>query len=153
MGRSAYLLLFVIPFYFMGCKKSQAVIDNDIIQGYISSHHLNAAVQPNGVYFVPLNAGSGIYAGSASIATVTYKGVLPNDSVFSQSTTPYTSYLSQTIPGWSEGIQLMQKSQTAMVLIPSAMGYGGTAKPASNGYAAIPANSVLIFTITLISFQ
>ena len=137
----------------MGCQKSQAVIDNDAIKAYISNNHLNAVVEANGLYFVPVSGGNGSYASSASIATVTYKGTLTNGAVFDQQSSPTTFNLSNVIQGWQEGIPLMQRGQTAMLLIPSALAYGSTAQPANGSYAAIPANSVLIFTITLISFQ
>jgi FKBP-type peptidyl-prolyl cis-trans isomerase FkpA len=152
MRKTACLLLLIVPF-FMGCQKSQAVIDNEIIQNYISANHLNATVEANGLYFVPVSGGNGVYASAASVVSVTYKGFLPNGAVFDQKTTPTTFNLSQVISGWTEGIPLMQKGQTAMLLIPSALGYGSTAQPAGNGTAAIPANSVLIFNVTLISFQ
>ncbi len=145
--------MLVIPF-FMGCQKSQAVLDNETIQSYISSHHLNAQVEQNGLYFVPVSGGNGVYASSASVVSVTYKGYLTNGAVFDQKTTPTTFNLSDVIPGWQEGIQLMQKGQTAMLLIPSALAYGSTAQPSQGGtYSGIPANSVIIFNVTLVSFQ
>jgi FKBP-type peptidyl-prolyl cis-trans isomerase FkpA len=152
MRKLAYLLLFIVPL-FLGCKKSQAVIDSEAIQAYISANHLNATAEANGLYFVPLTNGTGAYASSASLVTVTYKGTLTNGAVFDQQASPTTFNLGNVISGWQEGIPLMQRGQTAMLLIPSALAYGTYAQPANGTYAAIPANSVLIFTITLISFQ
>lgn len=154
MRRITYLLLLIVPFYMAGCKKkSQAQIDGDIIKSYISSHHLNATLEANGLYFVPGNGGNGVYASTATIASVTYKGYLANDSVFDQKASPYTFYLAQLIPGLQEGIPMMQRGQTATFLIPSALAYGNNSPTTNAGYASIPANSVLIYTITLISFQ
>lgn len=154
MRKITYLLLLMVPIYLVSCKKkSQAQIDSEIILNYISTHHLNAVAEPNGVYFVPGTGGNGLYATSASVASVTYKGYLTNDSVFDQKASPYTFYLQQIIPGLQEGIPLMQRGQKATFLIPSAMAYGSTSPATSNGYATIPANSVLIFDIDLISFQ
>jgi FKBP-type peptidyl-prolyl cis-trans isomerase len=154
MRKTAYLLLFIIPF-FMGCEKSHAVLDNEAIQAYVSAHNLNATVEANGLYFVPVSGGAGVYATSATTATVSFKGTLTNGGVFDQSSSFSFSLADPTlIPAWSEGIPLMQKGQTAMLLVPSALAYGSTAQPSAGGsYVAIPANSVLIFTITLISFQ
>lgn len=152
MRKSAYLLLFIVPL-FLGCQKSQAVIDNEAIQAYISANHLSATAEASGLYFVPLTNGTGAYATSASLVTVTYKGTLTNGAVFDQQSSPTTFNMSNVIPGWQEGIPLMQRGQKAMLLIPSALAYGTYAQPANGSYAAIPANSVLIFTITLISFQ
>ena len=152
MRKLAYLLMFIAPL-FLGCKKSQAVIDNDAIQAYISSNHLNASVLGNGMYFVPVTAGTGLAASSASLITVTYKGTLTNGAVFDQQTSPTTFNLANVISGWQLGIPTMKRGQTAMLLIPSALGYGSYAQAANGSYAAIPANSVLIFTVTLISYQ
>jgi len=153
MRKLVYLLIVIAPF-FSGCKKSQAVIDNEIIQNYISTNHLNATLLGNGLYFVPISGGNGDYATTASIVTVTYKGYLTNGAVFDQKTTPTTFDLIDVIPGWGEGIPAMQKGQTGMLLIPSALGYGSTAEASQGGtYSGIPANSVLIFNVTLISFQ
>ena len=147
------MILFAVSVYLPGCKKSQSEIDSQTIKGYISAHHLNAVHESNGVYFVPGSGGNGTYASSASLATVTYKGYLTTGAVFDQSTSPYTFNLAQVIPGLQEGIPLMQRGQSATFLIPSAMAYGTAAEQATNGYASIPANSVLIFDISLISFQ
>jgi FKBP-type peptidyl-prolyl cis-trans isomerase FkpA len=152
MRKPAYLLLFIIPL-FLGCKKSQATIDNEAIQAYISANHLNATAEANGLYFVPISGGNGSYASSASLVTVTYKGTLTNGAVFDQQGAPTTFNLAEVISGWQEGIPLMQRGQTAMLLVPSSLGYGSYAQPANGSYAAIPANSVLIFTVNLISFQ
>src|ERR1700722_14713242 len=116
MRKLAYLLLLIMPF-FMGCEKSQAVLDKVAIQAYISANHLNATVEPNGLYFVPISGGTGVYASSAVTATVTYKGTLTNGGVFDQSTSPFSFDLANVIPGWSEGIPYMQRGQTAMLLI------------------------------------
>ncbi|MEI6409778.1 MAG: FKBP-type peptidyl-prolyl cis-trans isomerase [Bacteroidota bacterium] len=55
--------------------------------------------------------------------------------------------LSSLIKGWQEGIPLLKKGGKGTFFIPSALGYG------SQDQGAIPANSVLIFEITLVDYQ
>jgi FKBP-type peptidyl-prolyl cis-trans isomerase FkpA len=146
MRKFIYLLL--LPICLIGCNKNnQANIDQSIIEQYITTNHLNATAEPNGLYYVPLMQGTGPNPTINSQVTVTYKGYLTNGTVFDQSTSPVSFPLGNVIPGWQEGIPLMQKGGKATLLIPSALGYGSQA----NG--SIPANSVLIFDVQLISFQ
>jgi peptidylprolyl isomerase len=59
-----------------------------------------------------------------------------------------------TIPGFNTGIIGMQVGGTRTVIIPPSLGYGATAQAGSATYGvAIPANSTLVFDITLISIQ
>jgi FKBP-type peptidyl-prolyl cis-trans isomerase FkpA len=144
MRKFSYLLL--LPVLLFSCK-DQSKIDQQIILSYISAHHLNAIAEPGGLYYVPITSGSGGAATYAQQVSVTFKGYLTNDSVFSSSTVPYTIALSEAIPGWQEGIPLMQRGGRATFLIPSALGYASQAQP------GIPANSVLIFDVDLIAWQ
>ena len=144
MRKLIYLL--IIPFILVGCK-DQTKLDQQAILSYISAHHLQAIAEPNGLYYVPIASGSGGAATYAQQVSVTFKGYLTNDSVFSSSTVPYTIALSSAISGWQEGIPLMQRGGKATLLIPSALGYGPTAE------TGIPPNSVLIFDVDLINFQ
>ena len=139
--------LFIIPFCLLGCNtKDQSKVDQQIIANYIAAHHLNAIAEPNGLYYVPTSTGNGGYPNAYSTVTVSYKGYLTNDTVFDQNTF-FTTNLGNTIPGWIEGIPLIQKGGSGTLLIPSALGYGTQAT------GSIPANSVLIFDVHLISFQ
>jgi FKBP-type peptidyl-prolyl cis-trans isomerase FkpA len=150
------LLLLIVPFCFFACNKApvtitptsahQDSIDHQIILAYIDSNHLVADSEANGLYYVPVVVGSGPHPTINSTVTVTYKGYLTNGSVFDQEG-PVSFTLNNVIQGWQEGIPLMQAGGKATLLIPSSLGYGTQA----NG--SIPANSVLIFDVTLNSFQ
>jgi len=142
-----FISLLLIPFCLLGCKNNdQSKTDQQTIQNYITAHHLNAIAEPNGLYYVPTATGNGGYPNAYSTVTVSYKGYLTNDTVFDQNTF-FTTNLGNTIPGWIEGIPLIQKGGSGTLLIPSALGYGTQAQ------GSIPANSVLIFDVHLISFQ
>jgi peptidylprolyl isomerase len=58
-----------------------------------------------------------------------------------------------TITGFSTGIIGMQVGGTRTVIIPPSLGYGATAQGAGKYGIPIPANSTLVFDITLVSIQ
>jgi FKBP-type peptidyl-prolyl cis-trans isomerase FkpA len=142
------IILILIPLLFFGCKKEdQSKIDNDIIKKYIADNGLIAQSTSSGLYYVITTEGSGDFPTINSNVTVNYKGYLTDKIVFDQSSSPVTFPLSNLIKGWQEGIQLMKPGGKALLLIPSKLGYG------SRSLSKIPANSVLIFEIELISFS
>ena len=80
--------------------------------------------------------------------TVHYTGTLINGTVFDSSMQrgePSTFGVSQVIPGWTEGLQLMSVGDKFRMVIPAELGYG------SSGSRAIPPNSTLVFEVELIS--
>ena len=55
--------------------------------------------------------------------------------------------MGQVIPGWDEGILLLNKGAAARFVIPSHLGYG-----AKGAGGVIPADATLIFEVELIKF-
>jgi FKBP-type peptidyl-prolyl cis-trans isomerase len=54
----------------------------------------------------------------------------------------------QVIPGWDEGIELLNKGASAKFVIPSDLAYG-----TSGAGGVIPPNATLIFEVELIDFS
>mgnify|MGYP006246716607 FL=1 len=80
-----------------------------------------------------------------SSVTVVYVGKLTDGTIFDQSNLLGATFpLANVIQGWQEGIPLFREGGSGMLLIPSSLGYG------SQSVGNIPANSVLIFEISLI---
>jgi FKBP-type peptidyl-prolyl cis-trans isomerase len=52
------------------------------------------------------------------------------------------------IPGWDQGIAMLNKGSKAVLLIPSPLAYG-----TRSAGADIPANAVLRFEVELVDFQ
>jgi FKBP-type peptidyl-prolyl cis-trans isomerase FklB len=78
---------------------------------------------------------------------VMYEGTLPNGEKFDSSYdsgAPISFVLSQVVPGWTEGLQLMKPGDVWELYIPPELGYG------ENGKGPIPPNSALIFKIELL---
>lgn len=127
-------------------KKTQSEIDEEIIIKYINDNNLNMTRHTSGIYYNISNQGYGGHPSSSSVVKVQYKGYLTDGSVFDEATTPVEFPLHNLILGWRIGIPMLQKSGKGKFIIPSGYGYGSSAK------SGIPANSVLIFDITLIDF-
>lgn len=145
-NRLVFLLLIILS---VSCKKTptvnQAAVDDDIIKQYITDHQLTAVATGSGLYYVIKTIGVGANPMSNSNVNVIYKGYFTNGAAFDQSgISGLNINLSSVIQGWKEGIPYFkQGGGKGMLLIPSALGYGAQAT------SSIPANSVLIFDITL----
>ena len=89
-------------------------------------------------------------AGSTSTVTAHYIGRLTDGTEFDNSYRrgiPAIFTLNQVIPGWKEGLQLMNAGSKYTFFMPSALAYG------SDGTPSIPPNASLLFKIELISFE
>ena len=149
-GLTVLFLLLIAIITTSSCKKEeenneQAEIDKALIEQYISDNQLNAQSTSSGLYYVIIAAGGSEHPTVYSTVTVAYKGYLLNGEVFDENLV-FTSPLNSLIPGWKEGIPLIGKGGKIKLLVPSALGYG------SSQAGSIPANSVLIFDITLYDF-
>ncbi|MDA9266993.1 FKBP-type peptidyl-prolyl cis-trans isomerase [Salibacteraceae bacterium] len=131
------------------CKKDnddQAAIDDKIIKDYIAENSLDAEPTGTGLYVVINEEGSGFNPSQNSNVSVYYKGYFTDGEVFDETgREPISFKLSQVIQGWQEGIPYFKPGGSGILLIPSALGYG------SDDVGAIPANSVLIFDIDLVT--
>ncbi|GAC1399523.1 MAG: hypothetical protein NVSMB49_09970 [Ktedonobacteraceae bacterium] len=110
---------------------------------------------PDGLQIIDIKVGSGAEAKAGSTVTVEYTGWLQStgkkfDSSFDHGGQPFAVTplgQAQVIPGWNEGLVGVKVGGTRRLIIPPALGYGAQA----NG--PIPANSVLIFDITVVAVK
>ena len=116
------------------------------VQAYLSSKGITNAVQHcSGMYYLIDNAGSGKHPNGCSDVNVTYTGKLTNGSTFDQGTIDFG--LADVITGWRNGIPRVAPGGVIHLYIPPSLGYG----PYANG--PIPANSILVFDVTLHSVK
>ncbi len=108
----------------------------------------------NGVDIATVVPGSGPQIQSGQTANVLYTGYLAqNGQIFDDSLSHGGAPLSfvlgagQLIPGFDAGTTGMQVGETRIIVIPPSQAYGSTA----NG--SIPANSTLVFVVTLESIS
>jgi len=125
--------------------EKQMAVDEQIIKDFIAENNLTAKRSTNGVYYIIGEPGSGNvkYTANTTIKA-RYEGRLLNGTVFDSSTEGIDFPLGGVIPGWQEGIQLIQKGGKIRLLIPSPLGYQ------NRGQGSIPANSVLDFDVELL---
>ena len=105
----------------------------------------------SGLQIETLKAGSGAKPSATSVVTVHYKGTLTNGTVFDSSYDrgqPATFPLNQVIPGWTEGVQLMQIGGKYKLYIPGNLAYG----PQGSGEKIGP-NETLVFEIELLKIE
>jgi FKBP-type peptidyl-prolyl cis-trans isomerase FkpA len=149
------LILSMIAGLFASCIKEQppfdaakqAADDDAAIQAFIKANNITAIKHPSGLYYQVITEGTGAYPTANSTVTVNYSGRLLNGNRF-DSGTGVSFPLNQVIPGWTIGIPFVNTGGRILLLVPSALAYG----PSSPG-PEIPDNSVLVFTVDLLSIQ
>lgn len=102
----------------------------------------------SGLQYQVIKQGTGKRPTATSKVTVHYEGKLIDGTVFDSSIKrgePLAFGLSQVIPGWTEGLQLMKEGAHYRFFIPAKLGYGE-----AGAGEAIPPNSTLIFDVILI---
>ncbi len=109
---------------------------------------------PDGLRYQDVTVGTGTEVKAGSTATVNYTGWLTNgtkfDSSLNSGRTPFDVQnvgSANVIQGWNEGLIGMKVGGKRKLFIPPDLGYGAQA----NG--SIPANSILIFEIDLLSVK
>jgi FKBP-type peptidyl-prolyl cis-trans isomerase len=131
-----------------------AAIDNAVAEARFlkqNKEREGVKVTNSGLQYEVIKEGSGAAPKSASNVTVHYEGKLLNGTVFDSSyrrNQPATFGVTQVIPGWTEGLQLMKPGAIYMFYIPAKLAYG-----ANGAGSAIGPNECLIFKVELISVQ
>jgi FKBP-type peptidyl-prolyl cis-trans isomerase FkpA len=157
--RTSVLWAVLVSVLFTSCLKKNSgcgyAVDNtqapaaeqQLVKSYLDSVGIkNAVLDSNGFYYLIISPGSGLVPSPCSQVTVAYQGQLANGAIFAQqSDVVYT--LGSLIDGWREGLPLIQSGGQIKLFIPPSLGYG------ANGNSEIPANSILIFNISLINVQ
>ena len=119
---------------------------------YASSLGINISAMTKttgGAYYQDVSVGNGTTAVSGSHLTVNYTGYLTNgtsfDTSIGKSPFGFTLGQGQVIQGWDEGLVGMRVGGTRKLVIPPSLGYGAT------DVGSIPGNSILVFTVSLVS--
>ncbi|MEM7101915.1 MAG: FKBP-type peptidyl-prolyl cis-trans isomerase [Bacteroidota bacterium] len=146
--RNFFILIVGFCFLASGCSKDQFAEDLLLIQDFLSDNNLTAQSTASGLHYIIHNQGTGGSPSITSEVTVLYTGSFLDGTVFDQTNgTPVTFDLAFLIPGWIEGLQLLEKNGQATLLIPSELGYGSNPPP------GFPKNAVLLFDITLVNWN
>lgn len=161
-----FLLLSTVIFLFSSCLKTKKdtclytdstfiapAAEQNTLQGWISANHSGATKHPSGFFYEISIPGTGPVPAVCSNITVKYTGTLINGNKFDENTTGFSSVLGALILGWQRGVPLIKAGGTIILYLPPSFGYGGQDVKDNNGVVVIPANSILVFTIQLITVQ
>ena len=104
--------------------------------------------RPSGLQYTIIQQGTGKSPSAKSKVSVNYEGRLIDGTVFDSSIArnePIEFQVSQVIPGWTEGLQLMKEGAKYRFFIPAKLAYGEI-----GAGDAIAPNSTLIFDVELL---
>lgn len=102
----------------------------------------------SGLQYKVLRQGSGVKPNATDVVKVHYKGTLLNGETFDSSydrNEPIDFPLNQVVPGWSEGVGLMNVGSKYQFWIPADLAYGATGSPPTIG-----PNATLVFEVELL---
>ncbi len=125
--------------------------DDKIIQDYMTKNNLKGNKTKWGTYVVIDSAGTGPMIGENDVAVVYYSGRTFNDSTFDSNTNPKFGHSEplyvdisgwRVMPGWIDGLKLMQKGSKGKIIVPSHLAYGKSGRAPKIG-----PNENLVFDI------
>ena len=113
----------------------------------------NAVVTDSGLTYIEIEKGDGPAPQSGEVVSIHYRASLEDGTEFDNSYTmgqPISFPLGQGIvlPGWDEGIALMQLGGKARLIVPPELGFG---EQGAGG--VIPPNATLTFDVELVDIQ
>lgn len=126
-------------------KAAQAAALAEITQGFTQTD--------SGLFYSIEKEGEGDKPQKGNSVKVHYKGELLDGTVFDSSfkrnqPIEFSIGVGQVIPGWDEGIALLNKGAKATLIIPSDLAYG-----AAGAGGVIPPNATLKFEVELVDFK
>jgi FKBP-type peptidyl-prolyl cis-trans isomerase FkpA len=102
---------------------------------------------PEGLSYTVIKAGNGEKPGDTARVLVNYTGRLKSDGSEFDSGQGAKFPVAGVIPGFAQGLKLMQPGGKYRLCIPAALGYGD-----AGAGEAIPANADLVFEVEMLSF-
>jgi FKBP-type peptidyl-prolyl cis-trans isomerase FkpA len=129
------------------CSRKAPANEIADVQNYLNSKGITATQHCSGVFYIIDAPGSGSSPKDCSNITFSYRGTLTDGSVFDESQTPISYRLNGLIGGWRNVLPMLKAGGRMRMFIPPSLGYGNR----QNG--SIPANSILIFELTLVDVR
>ena len=163
--RFFYVIVLVIAF--TGCIKNRSdeycqydacaykapASEIEAIQKFLSGQGITATQHCSGLFYNIENAGTGATPGICSLIGVKYKGMLTNGNVFDEQTNPFYFQLGRLIEGWKAGLTQIKQGGKMKLYVPPSLGYGSRDFTDQNGNVLIPAHSILVFDIELVTVE
>lgn len=110
----------------------------------------NVTVTPSGLLFEVITDGEGVPPSADDTVDIYYTGSLPDGTVFDSTTEgrPASMRVSQTVKGFSEGLQMMKPGGHYRLYIPADLAYG---EHGAGG--VVPPGSAIAFDIELLNVK
>lgn len=131
--------------------------EEQMLKDYFKKNNINAKQTESGLFYAIQKEGTGDHPKQGQKVTVNYTGKLLDGTVFDSNLDPKFNHMEpltfavgqgQVISGWDEGLSLLKKGSKATLYIPSHLAYGDQSPT-----PAIPANSILIFDVSLLNIK
>lgn len=134
-------------------KEEDLIKEKQQFFDFVKKTYPKATVLPSGLAYILEKEGTGNKAVAGNTVSVHYLGELADGKKFDSSydrNQPIEFKLGQrmVIPGWEEGIALLNKGAKAKLIIPYWLAYGESGRP-----PVIPAKATLIFNTELVEIK
>ncbi|TVZ50973.1 peptidylprolyl isomerase [Dokdonia sp. Hel_I_53] len=138
---------------FEGAREKRVAQEKEAQQAEIDKLAAGFDKTDSGLHYKIIQKGDGAKAEKGKVVSVHYKGQLPDGTVFDSSfkrnqPIDFELGVGQVIPGWDEGIQLLNVGDKARLVIPSDLAYGS-----AGAGGVIPPNATLVFDVELVAVK
>lgn len=138
---------------FEGAREKRMAAENEAREAELDKIAAGFEKTNSGLRYQILQKGSGAKAQKGQTVSVHYKGQLADGTVFDSSykrnqPLEFPVGVGQVIPGWDEGICLLNVGDKARLVIPSDLGYGSR-----GAGGVIPPNATLVFDVELMDVK
>lgn len=145
------LLLLLVLLQFTACTTDEERFEQEIaeIQEFVDTNNLDFETTASGLFYHIEQAGNpNRVPDSTHYVSFKHVGYFLDSTKFSEGWYPSDHIpLPYLVPGFQEGLQLVGEGGRGVVIMPSSLGYGDEAK------GSIPAHSILMFRLELVSYQ
>lgn len=119
----------------------------------VRSEYGDVVTTASGLRYKVIQTGEGKSPTDNDVVLINYKGMLNDGTVFDQN--PQAGLpVTGVVPGFSEGLKIMQRGGKYRLWIPSELGYGPEdQRNPQTGQVAIPGGSELIFDVELLEYK
>ncbi|NRD22802.1 peptidylprolyl isomerase [Winogradskyella litoriviva] len=138
---------------FEGSREKRIAAEREAAKAELDKLAAGFDVTESGLRYKVIQKGEGKKAEKGNTVSVHYKGQLADGTVFDSSykrNSPldFQVGVGQVIPGWDEGICLLNVGDKARLVIPSDLAYG-----AAGAGGVIPPNATLVFDVELMDVK
>jgi FKBP-type peptidyl-prolyl cis-trans isomerase FkpA len=117
------------------------------IATYLRKNKIKCQKSESGLYYHISETGTGEYIQFTDIVSFSYKGKLPNGTVFDNQKKPVSFAVKELIAGWKEIMTKLKPGSKVFLAMPPTLGYG------DHDLDKIPPNSILLFELEINSAQ